>query len=99
MLSRMPRRLLIIALLFVVGCGGRGASMAETAAQERVNVDSLLVVMAERYDVLCAERKVAYREHDPERRRELLERNDAACKALEDSLKWVISIKDRDLTH
>ena len=73
--------------------------MAETVAQERVNVDSLLVVMAERYDVLCAERKVAYREHDPERRRELLECNDAACKALEDSLKWVMSIRDRDLTH
>ena len=69
--------------------------MAETVAQERVNVDSLLVVMAERYDVLCAERKVAYREHDPERRRGLLECNDAACKALEDSLRWVMEYRDR----
>lgn len=96
MLSRMRRALSLIALVFVVGCGGRGANRVEIAAEEVVNVDSLLVVMAERYDELCAERKVAYRERDPERRRELLERNDAACKALEDSLRWVMEHRDRE---
>ena len=46
-----------------------------------------------RYNQLCAERKAAYSEHDPELRRELLERNDAACKALDDSLRWVMNYR------
>ena len=99
MLSSMPRALLISSLIFVAGCGGRGATattnMEEVVVEEAVNTDSLLNVMEVRYNQLCAERKVAYSERDHELRRELLERNDAACKALDDSLRWVIDFKRR----
>ena len=94
MLSRLRARLLI-ALLFVVGCGGSGVTTAaeEVVEESVLNADSLLVVMDVRYNQLCAERKVAYSERNPELRRELLERNDAASKALDDSLRWVMSLK------
>ena len=93
MLSSMPKTLIVALLLLFVGCAGNGAPTAteETVVEEIINVDSLLEVMDARYNQLCAERKVAYSERDPELRRELLERNDAACKALDDSLRWVIN--------
>ena len=95
MLSSMRAVLLSIALILSVGCGNRGTTTVETTAEEVVNVDSLLDVMAVRYDRLCAERKMAYSERNPERRRELLECNDAACKALDDSLRWVREYRER----
>lgn len=93
MLSSMPKTLLIASLILSVGCAGNGAptTTEETVVEEIINVDSLLEVMDAHYNQLCAERKVAYSERDPELRRELLERNDAACKALDDSLRWVIN--------
>ena len=97
MLSSMPKTLIVALLLLFVGCAGNCAPTAteETVVEEIINVDSLLEVMDARYNQLCAERKVAYSERDPELRRELLERNDAACKALDDSLRWVIDFKRR----
>ena len=98
MLSSMPKTLIVALLLLFVGCAGNsGAPTAteETVVEEIINVDSLLEVMDARYNQLCAERKAAYSERDPELRRELLERNDAACKALDDSLRWVIDFKRR----
>ena len=99
MSSSMCRALLITTLLLVVGCDGRTTTTTAVAHEEVINVDSLLAVMDVRYNQLCAERKAAYSEHDAELRRELLERNDAACKSLDDSLRRVISIRDRDLTQ
>ena len=95
MLSSMLRTLAIASLLLVGCCGGAAPSAdAEEHVEERViNVDSLLAVMDVRYNQLCAERKAAYSERDPELRRELLERNDAACKALDDSLRWVMNYR------
>ena len=96
MLSSMPRALLIASLILAVGCGGRGAATTATevvVAPEIEYVDSLLNVMDARYNQLCDERKAAYSEPNPELRKVLLERNDAACKALEDSLRWVINSK------
>lgn len=95
MSSSMRVSLLLVALILAVGCGGRGATTAEIVAEEVVDVDSLLDVMAERYDALCEERKVAYSERDPELRQQLLERNDAQCRALDDSLKWAMSLRER----
>lgn len=101
MLSRLRARLLIASLLFALGCTGSGTPIAaeEVVGESVLNVDSLLVVMDVRYNQLCAERKAAYSERNPELRRELLERNDAACKALDDSLRRVISIRDREITQ
>ena len=99
MSSSMRRALLITTLLSVVGCGGRMTTTTAVAHEEIVNVDSLLEVMDARYNQLCAERKVAYSERDPELRREFLERNDAACKDLDDSLKWAMSLKEMELTR
>ncbi len=99
MLSSMRRALLITTLLLVVGCDGRTTTTTAVAHEEVINVDSLLEVMDARYNQLCAERKVAYSERDPELRREFLERNDAACRALDDSLKWAISLKGMELTR
>ena len=95
MLSSMPKMLIVASLLFVGCCGGAAPSAdAEEHVEERViNVDSLLDAMDVRYNQLCAERKAAYSEHDRELRRELLERNDAACKALDDSLRWVMNYR------
>ncbi len=95
MLSRLRARLLIASLLFALGCTGSGTPIAaeEVVEESVLNVDSLLVVMDVRYNQLCAERKAAYSERNPELRRELLERNDAASKALDDSLRWVMSLK------
>ena len=103
MLSSMYRRLLLALSLLAVGCGGSGSTSATAAVDDTSYVDmvdedsggadSLLNVMEVRYNQLCAERKMAYSERDPKLRRELLERNDAACKALEDSLRWVINSK------
>ena len=99
MSSSMLRTLVIASFLLFVGCAGNGAPTAteEIVVEEVINVDSLLAVMDVRYNQLCAERKAAYSERDPEVRRELLERNDAACKALDDSLRRLISIRDRGL--
>ena len=104
MLSSMYRRLLLALSLLAVGCGGSGSTSATEATaavddisyvdiveEEGGGADSLLNVMEVRYNQLCAERKMAYSERDPKLRRELLERNDVACKALEDSLRWVIN--------
>ena len=99
MSSSMLRTLVIASFLLFVGCAGNGAPTAteEIVVEEVINIDSLLAVMDVCYNQLCAERKAAYSECDPEVRRELLERNDAACKALDDSLRRLISIRDRDL--
>ena len=99
MLSSMRRTLVLTSLLLFVGCAGNGAptTTEEIVVEEVINVDSLLAVMDARYNQLCAERKAAYRERDPELRRELLERNDAECKALDDSLRRVISIREREI--
>ena len=99
MSSSMRRALLITTLLLVVGCDGRTTKTTAVAHEEVIDVDSLLEVMDARYNQLCAERKVAYSERDPELRREFLERNDAACRALDDSLKWAISLKGMELTR
>ena len=99
MLSSMLRTLIITSLLLFVGCAGNGAPTAteEIVVEEVINVDSLLAVIDVRYNQLCDQRKAAYSEHDAELRRELLERNDAACKALDDSLRWVMNyIKERN---
>lgn len=93
MLSSVLRALLLTASLLVAGCGGSGAATECVVAEERVNVDSLLDVMEVRYNQLCAERKAAYSERNPEIREELLERNDARCRALDDSLRWVMSLR------
>ena len=95
MLSSMLRTLIITSLPLFVGCAGHGAPMAteEIVVEEVINVDSLLDVIDVRYNQLCDQRKAAYSEHDAELRRELLERNDAACKALEDSLRWVMNYR------
>ena len=95
----MRRTLVLTSLLLFVGCAGNGAptTTEEIVVEEVINVDSLLAVMDARYNQLCAERKAAYRERDPELRRELLERNDAECKALDDSLRRVISIREREI--
>ena len=45
------------------------------------------------YDALCEERKEGYGGRDAELRRQLLERNDARCRALDDSLRWVLSLR------
>lgn len=97
----MLRTLVIASFLLFVGCAGNGAPTAskEIVVEEVINVDSLLEVMDARYNQLCAERKVAYSERDPELRREFLEHNDAACRALDDSLRRLISIRDRGLTQ
>lgn len=95
----MRRALLITTLLLVVGCDGRTTTTTAVTHEEVIDVDSLLEVMDARYNQLCAERKVAYSERDPELRREFLERNDAACRALDDSLKWAISLKGMELTR
>ena len=94
----MLRTLVIASFLLFVGCAGNGAPTAteEIVVEEVINVDSLLAVMDVRYNQLCAERKAAYSERDPEVRRELLERNDAACKALDDSLCRVMVYRERD---
>ena len=96
MLSSMRRVLASLAFLFVIGCGG--ATTTEDVAKDEVNVDSLLTVMAERYDDLCARRKMAYRELDPDRRRELLQSNDAECKALRDSLDLLLLYREESKT-
>lgn len=99
MLSSMLRTLIITSLPLFVGCAGNGAPTAteEIVVEEVINVDSLLAVIDVRYNQLCDQRKAAYSEHDAELRRELLERNDAACKALDDSLRWVMNyIKERN---
>lgn len=95
MLSSMLKTLLIASLILFVGCAGNGVPTPaeEVVAEEVINVDSLLEVMDARYNQLCAERKAAYSERDAELRQELLERNDAACKALDDSLCWVVNYK------
>lgn len=93
MSSSVLRALLLTASLLVAGCGGSGVATDNVVAEERVNVDSLLGVMEVRYNQLCAERKAAYSERNPEIRRELLERNDARCRALDDSLRWVMSLR------
>lgn len=95
MLSSMLRTLIITSLLLFVGCAGNGAPTAteEIVVEEVINVDSLLAVIDVRYNQLCDQRKAAYSEHDAELRRELLERNDAACKALDDSLRWVMNYR------
>ena len=72
MSSSMRRALLITTLLLVVGCGGRTTTTTAVAHEEIVNVDSLLTVMAVRYDALCEDRKVAYSERDPELRQAIL---------------------------
>lgn len=94
MSSRGHRLLLIPSLLLSLACGSSAAT-AEVAEEEIVNVDSLLDVMAERYDRLCAERKIAYSEGDLEVRRQLLEQNDRECRALQDSLGWVMSYREQ----
>ena len=93
MSSSVLRALLLTASLFVVGCGSGVATTESVVVEESVNVDSLLDVMAVRYDALCEERKEAYGERDAELRRQLLERNDARCRALDDSLRWVLSLR------
>ena len=101
MSSSMRRTMVITSLLLFVGCAGNGAptTTEEIVVEEVINVDSLLDVIDVRYNQLCDQRKAAYSEHDAELRRELLERNDAACKALDDSLRRVISIRDREITQ
>lgn len=113
MLSSVYRRFLLVASLLAVGCGGSGNTStagtmttiaeitpsADVVAEGGSETDMLLEAMAQRYDELCAERKAAYSERDPELRRELLERNDVACRALDDSLKWVMSLKEMELTR
>lgn len=98
MLSSMRGVLVSIALLLAAGCGGGGATTTEAAAEKSLNIDSLLEAMAERYDDLCARRKVAYNEQDPVLRRELLERNDAECRALRDSLEVVLLYREQSKT-
>ena len=98
MLSSMRGVVVSMGLLLAVGCGGGGAAPSEVVTEEVINVDSLLEKMAERYDDLCARRKMAYMEQDLELRRELLERNDAECKALRDSLDWVLSYREETKT-
>lgn len=94
MSSSMLRALLLTASLLVAGCGGSGATTeCVVAPQKSLNVDSLLGVMEVRYNQLCAERKAAYSERNPEIREKLLERNDARCRALDDSLRWVMSLR------
>lgn len=101
MSSSMLRTLVIASFLLFVGCAGNGAPTAteEIVVEEVINVDSLLAVMDVRYNQLCTERKAAYSERDPELRRELLERNDVACKDLDDSLKWAMSLNEMELTR
>lgn len=94
MSSRGHRLLLILSLLLTLGCSS-SATPTETTEEVKVNVDSLLGVMAERYDRLCAERKIAYSEGDPRVRQQLLEQNDRECRALQDSLEWVMSYRDK----
>lgn len=97
MLSSMPKTLIVASFILAVGCGSATptANTEELVEERIINADSLLEAMDVRYNQLCAERKAAYRERDPELRRELLERNDAECKALDDSLRWVIDFKRR----
>ena len=74
-------RKLLLAILFAlieVGCGSVGVE--RVAMEETINVDSMIKVMAARYDCLCMERKAAFAQHDMEVRRELLEQNDRACR-------------------
>lgn len=94
MSSRGHRLLLIPSLLLTLACGS-SVTTTESIEEETVNVDSLLGVMAERYDRLCAERKIAYSEGDPRVRQQLLEQNDRECRALQDSLEWVMSYRDK----
>ena len=95
MLSSMPKTLIVASFILAVGCGSAtpAANTKELVEERIINADSLLEAMDVRYNQLCAERKAAYSERDAELRQELLERNDAACKALDDSLCWVVNYK------
>lgn len=89
----MRRALLFVAFVFAAGCGGNSVS---SSVEQSINVDSMIRVMAVRYDALCYERKSAFAERDPEVRRELLEQNDIACRALQDSLQWILSLRENE---
>lgn len=89
----MRKTLLFCALILAVGCGGKGSP---ESAEQQINVDSMIRVLAVRYDAVCQERKAAFAERDPEVRKQLLDRNDRASLALQDSLKWLMSLREKD---
>lgn len=89
----MRKTLLFCALILAVGCGGKGS---QKSAEQQINVDSMIRVLAVRYDAVCQERKAAFAERDPEVRKQLLDRNDRASLALQDSLKWLMSLREKD---
>ena len=89
----MRKIILFCALILAVGCGGKGS---QKSAEQKINVDSMIKVLAVRYDAVCKERKAAFEERDPELRKQLLDRNDRASLSVQDSLKWLMSLREKD---
>ena len=91
----------LLLLTLAIGCGVGGSSVADYEAEGKQhndivpNRDSLLQMLALRYDVLCEERRRAYGEQDSLRRAELLRLSDERCKAFADSLEYVVSLGDK----
>ena len=93
----IAQRVVVALALCAVLCGcvngGKRGAMSEDVApsaiepQRVINRDSMLAALAIHYEVLCEERKAAYAERDVLRRDELLDVNDKACAAFEDSLR------------
>ena len=91
--KQMVVALALCAVLCGCANGGKGGAMSCDVApsaiepQRAINRDSMLAALAIHYEVLCEERKAAYAERDAQRRDELLDVNDKACVAFEDSLR------------
>jgi hypothetical protein len=89
------QRIIITAALLFTACGNTTEESSTPVCDEvSVNVDSLLDIMAMRYDTLCYERKAALAERDSTTREELLRVNDAACRDFEDSLQVLLSLRE-----
>ena len=99
MLTRLKLYTTLVSFVVLASCGGaaeRKPAKENITAEhevEVVNYDSLLVVMDARYNALCEERRVALDERDTMHRRALLEANDRACAEFQDSLTWLLQMK------